>query len=207
MDANDGELDELIAGAGRGDSAARQRLLDRHRARLRRMVAVRLDPRLSPRIDASDVVQEALVDADRELDAYLRRPVMPFYLWLRQLVWDRLLRLYRFHVVAQRRSIEREAGAFPPLTDDSVGELAVRLVGSGTSPSRRMIREELRASVRSALDAMPSRDREILVQRYLEQLSFEEIASVLGIGVGAVKMRHLRALTRLRDRLAELGES
>ena len=58
---------------------------DRYRDRLRRLVAVRLDPRLAARADASDVVQEALADAARKLDGYLRDRPIPFYPWLRQL--------------------------------------------------------------------------------------------------------------------------
>jgi RNA polymerase sigma-70 factor (ECF subfamily) len=169
------------------------------------MVAVRLDPRLSARVDASDVVQEALAEADRELDHYLLRPEIPFYPWLRRFAWDRLLKLHRFHVQA-RRSVEREARAGVPLPDGSVRDLVEGIAGSGTSPSRRLIREELRAGVRQALDAMADTDREVLVLRYLEQLSFDEISVVLRAGVGAVKMRHLRALARLRGLLGEGGE-
>ena len=62
---------------------------------------------------------------------------------------------------------------------------------------------ERRARVRRALDAMASQDREVLVLRYLEQLTFDEVATVLGIAAGAVKMRHLRALARIRGLLGE----
>jgi RNA polymerase sigma-70 factor (ECF subfamily) len=205
MTTGPGQIDQLLARAGRGDAAARQQLLQEHRDRLRRMVAVRLDRRLSARVDASDVVQDALAEAGRELDRYLRHPEIPFYPWLRRFAWDRLLKLHRFHAQA-RRSVEREAGACPPLPDESVRDLVDRIAGSGTSPSRRLIREELRAGVREALDAMAAPDREVLVLRYLEQLSFDEVSAVLGIGVGAVKMRHLRALARLRGLLEEGSE-
>lgn len=205
MTAGLDRIDQLLTRAGRGDLAARQQLLQEHRDRLCRMVAVRLDPRLSARVDASDVVQEALAEADRELDHYLVRPEIPFYPWLRRFAWDRLLKLHRFHVQA-RRSIEREAGDGVPLPDGSVRDLVEGIAGSGTSPSRRLIREELRAGVRQALDAMAATDREVLVLRYLEQLSFDEISVVLRAGVGAVKMRHLRALARLRGLLGEGGE-
>ena len=167
------------------------------------MVEVRIDRRLNPRIDASDVVQEAIIDADRELDDYLRRPPMPFYPWLRRFAWDRLLKLRRFHIAARKRSVDREAWEAAPLPDESVRELVDRIAGSGTSPSRLLIREERRARVRRALDAMASQDREVLVLRYLEQLTFDEVATVLGIAAGAVKMRHLRALARIRGLLGE----
>ena len=74
-----------LAKAAAGDQSARTKLLELHRARLRRMVAVRLDRRLMQRIDPSDIIQETLILADRRLDQYLREQPIPFYPWLRQL--------------------------------------------------------------------------------------------------------------------------
>jgi RNA polymerase sigma-70 factor (ECF subfamily) len=202
------DSDALILGATQGDRGAREKLLLRHRKRLRRMVAVRMDHRLASRIDPSDVVQEALVEADRLLDHYLRDPPLPFYPWLRQFAWQRLCHLHRYHIGARRRSMTREEPWEMPLPDHSALDLARRLLADGTSPSRRLIREEMRACVRSALERLDPRDREVLVLRYLEGLTTAEIAAVLGIRSGAVKMRHLRALERLRGLLdAELGRA
>src|SRR3954470_14962146 len=75
------DTEELLDRAGAGDSAARQQLLARHRARLRRTVAVRMDRRLAARVDASDIVQESLADAARQLDDYLRDRPIPFRAW------------------------------------------------------------------------------------------------------------------------------
>src|SRR4051812_49986008 len=66
--AHDPDTDLLLRRAARGEEEARHRLLERHRGRLRRMIAVRLDPRLAARLDPSDIVQEALADADRKLE-------------------------------------------------------------------------------------------------------------------------------------------
>src|SRR4051794_7164691 len=99
------DTEELLQGASRGDPAARQGLLERHRGRLRQMVAVRMDRRLAPRIDPSDVVQEALVAAGQKLGHYLRDRPLPFYPWLRHFAWERLLQLHRHHIRSQRRSV------------------------------------------------------------------------------------------------------
>src|SRR5688500_3684139 len=88
----------LLDAAARGDADARGRLLERHRPKLKRMVAVRLARRLAARLDASDVVQETLADAARKLDGYLRDRPLPFYAWLRQLAVDHLGMQYRRHV-------------------------------------------------------------------------------------------------------------
>jgi RNA polymerase sigma-70 factor, ECF subfamily len=196
------DTEELLRRAGDGDGEARQQLLARHRERLRRMVAVRLDRRLVARADPSDIVQEALADAHRRLDDYLNHPPLPFYAWLRQFAWERLLKLHRHHIHAQRRSVAREEPwTVFPLPDESAMQLAQRLVASGTSPSRRLMREEQRDRLKVALTRLPPRDREVLVMRHLEQLSTAEIAAVLGTTPGAIMTRHTRALERLRGLL------
>jgi RNA polymerase sigma-70 factor, ECF subfamily len=198
------ELELLQAAAG-GDDDAGQRLLARHRGRLRQMVAVYLDHRLAARVDASDVVQEALADAARGLAGYLRQRPLPFYPWLRQFAWQRLLQLQRHHIRARRRSVEREVPWDLALPDRSADALADRLLASGTSPSRRLMRDELRRRVQAAMDRLAVRDREILVMRHLEEMSAAEIAAILGISEGAVRVRLLRALSRLRNLLDDGG--
>jgi RNA polymerase sigma-70 factor (ECF subfamily) len=195
------DTDELLDQAGRGDAGARELLLERHRDRLRRMVAVRLDGRVAARLDPSDLVQETLAEAAARLGDYLRGRPLPFYPWLRQIAWDRLVDAHRRHLHAGRRSVTREQPWSVPLPDESVGRLADRLVASGTSPSRRLIRAELRDRLRAALDRLPPRDREVLVMRHLEQMEVAEIAAVLGLTAGAVMTRHTRALVRLRGLL------
>jgi RNA polymerase sigma-70 factor (ECF subfamily) len=118
------ETDEgaLVERAGQGDAAERQCLLGLHRDRLRRMVDLRLDGRLGVRVDPSDIVQEALLHAARNLDDYLRDQPVPFYAWLRRFAWERLVEAHRRHVLAGRRSVIREHrdGPGPPLSDPSV---------------------------------------------------------------------------------------
>src|SRR5215468_2700071 len=144
------DTEQLIEQASRGDAAAREKLLVRHRDRLCHMVQVRMDRRLAARIDPSDVVQEALVDAAGKLTDYLRRRPLPFYPWLRRLAWERLVALHRRHVRAGRRSVTREEPALP-LPDESALELADRLAAGGSSPSARLRHDELRARLHEAL--------------------------------------------------------
>ncbi len=205
-DRLDSDHGALLDRASHGDPAAREQLLALHRERLRRMVALRMDPRLSARLDASDVVQDALAEAHRQLPEYLQERPLPFYPWLRQIAWNRLIDLHRRHVLAQRRSVNREEAPAFGLPDESALALADCLLGSSTSPSARVRREEERDQVQQALLRLNERDREVLVLRYLEKLSTSEIASVLGIREGAVKVRHLRALERMRN-LMDVGDA
>ena len=197
------DTDALVHLAASGDQGAMQQLLDRHRNRLKRMIAVRMDPKLNARVDPSDVVQEVLAEAARKLPRYAASTPLPFYPWLRKVAWDCLIDLHQRHVRAQKRSVAREHSPCLDLPDESAMHLAGQLVASGTTPSGRVVREELRARVRSALDQMDPADREILVMRHLEQLQVREIAALLGISEGAVKMRRLRAAERLRELLQD----
>lgn len=195
------DTEELLRRTGAGDAAARQRLLSRHQSRLRRMVAGRFDRRLSARLDPSDIVQEALTAADRQLAGYLRDRPLPFYPWLRHLAARCLIDVRRHHLLAGCRSVGREEGQERDPADITAVPLADRLLASDSSPSRRLIGLEQRERVRAAIGQLSARDREILVMRYLEPMAFDQIATVLGLSLSAVKMRHLRALERLRGLL------
>ena len=126
MATHDPDLEQLLERAAQGDQAARGRLLTQYQARLRQLIALRLDRRLAARIDPSDVLQEALAEAVAKLPDYLRDRPLPFYPWLRQLTLDRLVELYRHHVRTRRRSVTREERRAPPLSEESVLELAGR---------------------------------------------------------------------------------
>src|SRR5262245_7755156 len=165
------ENTELLHRAGQGDAAAREQLLGRHRDRLRKMIAVRLDRRLLSRVDPSDVVQDVLTEAHGRLARYLAERPLDFYPWLRQIAEERLVYLFRRHVQAQKRSVSREECRVLALPDESLLELAGRLIGSGSTPSERIQQEELRQQMRQALLNLGERDREVLVLRYLEGLS------------------------------------
>jgi RNA polymerase sigma-70 factor (ECF subfamily) len=186
-----------------GDSRAAGQLLAKHRDKLRRMVKTRLDPRLARRVDPSDVVQDTLHEAAKRLPKYARERPIPFYPWLRQLAWERLVHLKRAHLKAEKRSVLLEEDSAPKVTDESILAVARQVVCTQTGPSSRAIRQELRQKVRECVESLSEQDQEIILLRYVEQLTSSEIAVVLGISEASAKMRHLRALRRLRTWLGE----
>src|SRR2546427_3190185 len=129
------DTEELVDLAKQGDKAARGQLLARHRARLRRLVAARMDRRMAARCDPSDVVQETLIVASQRLSHYLEHRPLPFYPWLRQLALEQLVKLHRRHIRTQKRSVTREEPLISALSDDSAMRLASRLFAVGSSPS------------------------------------------------------------------------
>lgn len=189
------DTDQLVARAADGNQTARNDLLQRHRMRLLRMVQMRMDRRLSSRFDASDVIQEALVTAERRLCQYLEDQPIPFYPWIRKIAWEHLLKLQEQHF-AQKRSIRREAGKLP-VADESLDELANCLAGNLTAPSERVMRNEARRRVREAMKSLKPNEREVLELLYLEQLKAAEIATILDISPTTARTRHFRAIQHL----------
>ena len=200
-DPGDPDTSKLLADARRGDRSAANRLLGQHRDRLRRMVAVRMDDRLSARIDASDVVQETLMLAAKQLADYLRNPPLPFYPWLRQIAWNRLAVLRRRHPEAGKRNVSREQAL--DISNASAIQLAERFACRESGPLRRAVRREMCQRVRAALSALAESDREILILRHLEQLSYGDCAAILQVTEVAAKQRHVRALRRIRRLLED----
>ena len=208
-DASENQI--LLERALGGDGGALAELFQRHRNRLEQMVRLRLDRRLQGRLDPDDVLQEAYLDVVRRFPEYAADPSMPFYLWLRFLTGQRLVDLHRQHPGAKMRNAGLEVslyrGDFPRTSSASLAEL---LLGRLTTASQAAIRAETQLRVQEALNAMDPIDREILVLRHFEMLSNEETAQVLGLKPSAASNRHMRALKRLKEIMAQapgLGSS
>jgi RNA polymerase sigma-70 factor (ECF subfamily) len=193
----------LLSQARAGDPAARDELFTRHRGYLQRVVELRLDGRLRARLDPSDVVQEAQLEANRRLDGYLGQPALPFRLWLRQITYDRLLMLRRHHLQAARRTVEREV-ALPERSSMLLGR---QLLTGAPTPSEQLSRSELARRVRQALGQLSETDREVVLMRNFEGLTNQEIARALGLQPATASQRYGRALLRLRTLLVEGGFS
>lgn len=198
------QTQDILAAARLGNPDAVNRLLERHRLSLRKLVQMRLDRALARRVDASDIVQDVLLEANGRLQEYLRNPKMPFHLWLRHLAQDRIIDMHRQHRGAQRRSLDREqALASPAFGDQSSFDLAAQIMDDELTPAAASIRKELEGRFLAAMDQMEEEDREILLMRHFEQLGNNETAEALGLSPAAAGMRHLRALRRLRAILGE----
>jgi RNA polymerase sigma-70 factor (ECF subfamily) len=203
MENNSAETVRLLERARAGDQDALNALFARHRERLRRMVEMRLDWRLQARIDASDVIQEAHLEVTTRLGEYLRAPRLPFFLWLRLVVGERLTKLHRQHLGAQMRAAGREVSLYrEALPEASSAALAAQLLGKHTSPTQAAVRAERMLRLQEALNTLDPVDREVLSLRHFEELTRAETARVLGIEEPAAAKRYLRALKRLKEILA-----
>lgn len=191
------------------DSSALADAFALHRSRLRRMVDIRLDDRIRGRVDPSDVLQEAYIDAAQRIDNYVRNPDMSLFLWLRLIVGERMLKVHRYHLGAQVREAGREVRLYRgSLPAASSAAIAARLLGKNTSPTQAAQRTERMLRLQEALVALDPLDREILTLRHFEELTHAEAAQALSIEPGAAAKRYVRAMNRLKDLLTELmGEA
>ncbi len=193
---------ELLTRAGAGEDAAVNALIERHRDALRRMVAGRMDRAMSRRVDASDIVQEVLIEAHRRLPEYLQSGSMPFHLWLRQMAQDRMIDQHRRHH-AQRRDVKRERNLNQSgRSEQSSLNLAAQLCDLQLTPAAAALRKELEVRFWEAVDQLEEQDREMVLMRHQEHLDNREVAEVLGLTPAAAGMRYLRALRKLKSLLA-----
>ena len=189
----------LLDRVRKGDVDAVNGLLERHREAIRRMIDQRLDRVVQQRVDASDIVQDVLIEANRRLGDYLANPTMPFQLWLRHMARDRLIDAHRRHRVAASRSLDKEvsleaAGA----ADRSRANLAGELADRELTPAAVATWRELERRFAAAVEQLEEDDRQIVLLRHFEHLTTAEVAEVLSLSKPAAGMRYLRAMRRLR---------
>jgi RNA polymerase sigma-70 factor, ECF subfamily len=177
-------------------------LFAEHHPRLRRTVAIRMDPRLNTRIDPSDVLQDAYLRVSAQAAEFAAGPTLPVFVWLRLQVGRAIVDAYRKHIGTQKHDLRQEVRLddHPPVSTDSlVGEL----VGRGSSPGTQLRRDELRQRLDALFGALDPIDREVLVLRHFEDLSNGEVAATLGLSKTAASNRYVRALDRLRELMAD----
>ncbi len=198
----DEKTEQLLDGIREGKDGAADRLLERHRDPLRRMIELRMDQKIKQRVDASDIVQEVMIEANRRLQKYLENPIMPFHLWIRQMARDRIIDAHRRHRGSEKRSVDREkAMVAPGAMDRSTIELAAQLCDAEMTPAEAATMKELQQRFQNAIEELDENDREIVIMRHVEQLTNQDVASALGLSEPAASMRYLRAIRKLRTLL------
>ncbi len=203
--SNPDETQKLLERAQLGDQTAFELLFQRHRPKLRRAIAMRMDRRVAARVDASDVLQDTYLEAFKRLPKYLQRPEMPFYLWLCWIAREKVLALHRRHLGADKRAVTHEAPLLP--ADSSATFVSVVIAGREPSPSQALAKAELAERLRLALGQLDHDERDLILWRHFEQLSARDMAQLLQISEAAASKRYIRAVERLRTILVSLGVS
>jgi RNA polymerase sigma-70 factor (ECF subfamily) len=166
---------------------------------------MRIDRRLSARVDASDVLQETYMEAFARMPKYLQQGKMPLYLWLHWIAREKVLALHRRHLKAGKRAVIYEAPLLP--SDSSATFVSGIIAGREPSPSQALAKTELAEHLRLALAQLDNDERDLILWRHFEQLSARDTAQLLQISEAAASKRYIRAVERLRTFLVELGVS
>ena len=202
------QITALCDRAARGDQAALGELCEVHRESLVRIIQFRLDAKIRSRVDAGDVVQEAIIEAMARFQDYLaQQEDWPFFVWLRYITLQKLAQFHRRHLKVKARDASRDVSIFasPQFTATSV-MLANQLVKQQTSPSMAAARTEQRQRIQLALESMDGIDREVLALRQFEHLGNSDVASVLQISQTAANNRYVRALQRLKRIMDDVSD-
>jgi RNA polymerase sigma-70 factor (ECF subfamily) len=155
-----------------------------------------LNPALTAKLGASDLVQETFATAGRHIHQFRGTTERELLAWLRQVLLSHLVAAKRRYLDAQKRSVYRELslhGYFYPLAD--------ALPADTSTPSCHVMHEELTQLFESALARLPDHYREIITLRHRERLPFDKIARQLDITPDTARQRWLRAIQHLQKEL------
>jgi RNA polymerase sigma-70 factor (ECF subfamily) len=193
-----GDPDPLVTAARAGSGEALGRLLEKFRQYLLLVANERLDSELRAKAGASDLVQETLLEAQRDFGQFHGRSPDEVLAWLRQILLNNLANFERRYRGTDKRDVAREV---PLDASDSHPGLARQLAADTPSPSGDAIRREEEAGVLAAVERLPVQYRKVIRWRHQENYSFEEIGRLLDRSPDAARMLWCRAVELLRQQL------
>ena len=186
----------LVALAKEGDEAAANQLCSVYGERVRRIIRLRLDPKLRPKLDSVDVVQDVLMLAFGRLNDFTYKDEGDLLRWLSRIAENRFRDILdNFH--ADRRDIRREIPFRKIERQSNGGSFSVTGPVQTTTPSVLLSRKEQLDRLETAIDHLKPDYREVIVWSRIERLSHEEIAARLNKSPGAVGMLLSLALVAL----------
>jgi RNA polymerase sigma-70 factor (ECF subfamily) len=194
----------LLHAVQRGDVSAQGELLARYQAWLALLARLQIDTRFQGKFSESDVVQQTLLEACRDLPRFRGQTEAELLAWLRQILAHVLAHEVRRYAGTQQRDLDREVSLEEELARSSQ-RLAHVLGGEGSSPSAKAVVHEQEVLLADVLAQLPDDHREVIVLRILEGLPHEEVARRMDRSVGAVRMLWVRALARLRSDVTQAG--
>jgi len=193
---------ELLAAARTGNTGQLGQLLDGYRHYLGLLARIEIGQRLQAKLDASDLVQETLLEAHRHFPGFQGTSEAQLTCWLRQIMASSLANLLRRYYGTQGRDVRLERELATHLDQSSL-LLDHGLVDPQSSPSHHAARREQAVLLAEALAKLPENYREVLILRHFEGLSFPEVGRRLGKSVDSVEKLWVRGLARVRQLMGE----
>ena len=178
MTLSDQELLELAAKA---DKHSLGILFTRYRPKLLSMIAIQIDPRVSTRMDESDILQEVHLEAERRLHEYLAKPELSFYRWMRFLAKQKLVEIVRRHVYTPARDDRRKERLPNDRSGGGSHAIAGFLMSNVQSSNVKMAKAEVKVLVNAAIAKLDPSEREILELRHVDRIRTADASARLGI--------------------------
>jgi RNA polymerase sigma-70 factor (ECF subfamily) len=179
--------------------------LDRCRSYLRLLARAQLDDRVQQRVDASDIVQETLLEAHRAREQFSGESAAELMAWLRRILARRMSHALRDHL-RQRRDLRRERSLEANLQASSA-RLEQFLASDVSSPSQRAMAAEHVQQLADALESLTPEQREAIVQHYFRGRTVPQIAASMLRSEAAVGGLLHRGMQALRTQLKSPGTS
>ncbi len=194
------DVEELLSAARFGQKDSLGQLLQLYRNYLTVLAAAQLDGRLRRRMNPSDLVQEAMLAANRDFEKFRGCSEREFLAWLRQILINCLHHAIETHLHAKRRDIRCEVSMEQVCSamDRSAINFAHVLADPGPSPSAPMRQRERAVALADQLAKLRPEYRDVIVLRNLQGLPFEEIADRMNRKPSAVRMLWLRAIDKFK---------
>ena len=194
--------EQLLARARREGGPALGELLELYRHYLYLLARTEIGRHLQARLDASDLVQETFLTAQRDFAGFRGTTEAELVAWLRHVLAVRLADQVRRHLKAKRRDARLERRLADEL-DKSSQDLEEQVAARQSTPSSQAARRERAVLLAEALKALPADYQEVIVLRHLEGLPFAEIAGQMDRSVDSVEKLWVRALAGLRRALGD----
>ncbi|MFT5049918.1 MAG: RNA polymerase sigma-70 factor (subfamily 1) [Chlamydiales bacterium] len=189
---------ELIVRAQKGEREALDSLFSRYYYRVRQVVRRRVGQRLQVDVAASDLVQDAMLEAFKGFDHFELRNSAAFMGWLAKIVENRICSANR-HAHAAKRDRAREVDLAYLAESTASGRVNLDLPANISQPLDSLERDEEERQFSEALEALPSKHRELLLARDFERMSWSEVAErVNAPGADAARMSYQRAKVALK---------
>lgn len=199
------QLESLLDMAQRGDEVALERLFLMYRSYLVTLARPQIRRRLQGKVDASDLAQEAMLEAHCCFAQFRGTSMPEFAGWLRGILAHRLAHHARRFLDAKARDANLERSLAVEL-DNASSILDHGLVGPDSSPSEAAARRESNLLLTDALEVLPDDYRQVIFLRHFEGLSFAEVAATMERTVDSVEKLWVRALARLRREMRDTND-
>jgi RNA polymerase sigma-70 factor (ECF subfamily) len=194
-------LMSLLTRARAGDAAARDELFARCRNYVGLIARAQVESWMQAKVDASDLVQQTLLEAHRGLARFQGRTEAEWLAWLKQILTHNAQDFIR-----QYRTDKRHAGREVPLhapVDTGSGSFFRDPPDDGDSPSQFLVQQEREIELADAIARLSADHQEVIMLRNLQRLPFDQVAARMGRSRPAVQMLWMRAVQKLEELLRE----